>query len=422
MGTRPRRGRRAGHRHLARQRLALPAAENTDAHARRARVCAPSSRACCWCPSSASSSRPSRCWRPSRSSGFTTSKWHRARRCRSNPSGCATRCCRPCRTTCARRWPRLYGLADTLIAEVRRRCCRRPLETARAIGAEARRMNAMVNNLLDMARLQSGAVQLNREWQPIEEVVGTALQSVGAALAWAHGAYRARAGPAAGQHRRRADRARAVRTCWRTPASTHRLGQHRDDRRARHRPPICSRSPSPTTARACRRRARGSAVREVHARRARVGDAGRGLGAGDLPSDRRGARGAHLGRVGRPADAAARHALRASPCRWVHPPSLPKTMRETWCLPRNCIHFDMSEPHPPVVIVIEDDPQIRRFVRHCAGIRRTATPSKRIPSNSGLIEAGTRKPDLVVLDLGLPDGDGLDLTSVTCAHWSDRSL
>ena len=27
----------------------------------------------------------------------------------------------------------------------------------------------------------------------------------------------------------------------------------------------------------------------------------------------------------------------------------------------------------------------------------------------GLIEAGTRKPDLVVLDLGLPDGDGIDL-------------
>ena len=36
MGARPRRGRRAGHRHLARQRLALPAAEGADAHAGRA--------------------------------------------------------------------------------------------------------------------------------------------------------------------------------------------------------------------------------------------------------------------------------------------------------------------------------------------------------------------------------------------------
>ena len=36
-------------------------------------------------------------------------------------------------------------------------------------------MAALVNNLLDMARLQSGAVQLNLQWQPLEEVVGTAL-------------------------------------------------------------------------------------------------------------------------------------------------------------------------------------------------------------------------------------------------------
>jgi two-component system sensor histidine kinase KdpD len=43
-------------------------------------------------------------------------------------------------------------------------------------------MNAMVNNLLDMARLQSGSIQLNRQWQPFEEVLGAALQSVGSAL------------------------------------------------------------------------------------------------------------------------------------------------------------------------------------------------------------------------------------------------
>jgi len=36
-------------------------------------------------------------------------------------------------------------------------------------------MNSLVNNLLDMARLESGAVQLNRQWQPLEEVVGSAL-------------------------------------------------------------------------------------------------------------------------------------------------------------------------------------------------------------------------------------------------------
>lgn len=39
-------------------------------------------------------------------------------------------------------------------------------------------MNSLVNNLLDMARLQAGAVKLNRQWQPLEEVVGSALQSL----------------------------------------------------------------------------------------------------------------------------------------------------------------------------------------------------------------------------------------------------
>jgi two-component system sensor histidine kinase KdpD len=39
----------------------------------------------------------------------------------------------------------------------------------------AMRMTALVNNLLDMARLESGAVQLNQQWQPLEEVVGSAI-------------------------------------------------------------------------------------------------------------------------------------------------------------------------------------------------------------------------------------------------------
>lgn len=47
----------------------------------------------------------------------------------------------------------------------------------------AMRMTALVNNLLDMARLESGAVQLNRQWQPLEEVVGSALGASAALLA-----------------------------------------------------------------------------------------------------------------------------------------------------------------------------------------------------------------------------------------------
>jgi len=49
-------------------------------------------------------------------------------------------------------------------------------ETAEAIRDEALRMNSLVGNLLDMARLQAGSVRLRKEWQPVEEVVGSSLK------------------------------------------------------------------------------------------------------------------------------------------------------------------------------------------------------------------------------------------------------
>lgn len=55
-------------------------------------------------------------------------------------------------------------------------------EIAAAMRQSAVRMGALVNNLLDMARLEAGAVQLNRQWQPLEEVVGSALAACQAAL------------------------------------------------------------------------------------------------------------------------------------------------------------------------------------------------------------------------------------------------
>lgn len=48
-------------------------------------------------------------------------------------------------------------------------------ELGLAIYEEATRMSGLANNLLDMARLEAGAVVLNRQWQPLEEVVGGAL-------------------------------------------------------------------------------------------------------------------------------------------------------------------------------------------------------------------------------------------------------
>jgi two-component system KDP operon response regulator KdpE len=76
----------------------------------------------------------------------------------------------------------------------------------------------------------------------------------------------------------------------------------------------------------------------------------------------------------------------------------------------------MNEPRP-VVIVIEDEPAIRRFVRislEAEGCQVHEADSL----NRGIIEAGTRQPDMVVLDLGLPDGDGVDFIR-DLRTWSD---
>ena len=76
----------------------------------------------------------------------------------------------------------------------------------------------------------------------------------------------------------------------------------------------------------------------------------------------------------------------------------------------------MSEPAPRV-IVIEDEPKIRRFIvmaLEAEGCQAYEADSVQ----RGLIEAGTRQPDLVVLDLGLPDADGL-LFIRDLRTWSD---
>ena len=60
----------------------------------------------------------------------------------------------------------------------------------------------------------------------------------------------------------------------------------------------------------------------------------------------------------------------------------------------------------PNILVVEDDAQIRRFVRHALE-REKFRVREAETFGAGLIDAGTSKPDLVILDLGLPDGDGV---------------
>jgi two-component system sensor histidine kinase KdpD len=54
--------------------------------------------------------------------------------------------------------------------------------TVQSMGHEARELAALVGNLLDMARLESGQVQLRRDWQSVEELVGSAIRAARHAL------------------------------------------------------------------------------------------------------------------------------------------------------------------------------------------------------------------------------------------------
>jgi two-component system KDP operon response regulator KdpE len=75
----------------------------------------------------------------------------------------------------------------------------------------------------------------------------------------------------------------------------------------------------------------------------------------------------------------------------------------------------MSEPRP-VVVLIEDEPQMRRFLR-------TVLPGQGYTlfeaetGQQGLIEAAVRKADIVILDLGLPDMDGVEVVK-RLREWS----
>jgi two-component system KDP operon response regulator KdpE len=62
----------------------------------------------------------------------------------------------------------------------------------------------------------------------------------------------------------------------------------------------------------------------------------------------------------------------------------------------------------PAILIVEDEPEIRRFLRSslaAEGYRIVESASGR----RGTIDAGSHKPDLAIIDLGLPDFDGLEV-------------
>ena len=75
----------------------------------------------------------------------------------------------------------LVGLADSLaLAQPELPALQK--ETAEALREQALRITGLVENLLDMARLQAGTVKLKKEWQPLEEVGGASIKLLARSL------------------------------------------------------------------------------------------------------------------------------------------------------------------------------------------------------------------------------------------------
>ena len=74
----------------------------------------------------------------------------------------------------------------------------------------------------------------------------------------------------------------------------------------------------------------------------------------------------------------------------------------------------------PLVLVIDDEPQIRRLV-HAALEAEGYRVVEAASGQRGSIEAGSHKPDLAIVDLGLPDLDGVDVIR-RIREWSAMPL
>src|SRR5207247_5617310 len=69
----------------------------------------------------------------------------------------------------------ITGAATTMLESGSRLDQRTQKELLESVRDEAERLNRLVQNLLEMTRLESGAIELRRDWHPLEEVIGAAL-------------------------------------------------------------------------------------------------------------------------------------------------------------------------------------------------------------------------------------------------------
>jgi two-component system sensor histidine kinase KdpD len=70
----------------------------------------------------------------------------------------------------------INGAADTLLRKGEYLAEEKREELVRTIHGEAKRLNHIVRNVLNMTRLESGAIQVNKDWQSLEEITGVAIE------------------------------------------------------------------------------------------------------------------------------------------------------------------------------------------------------------------------------------------------------
>jgi len=76
----------------------------------------------------------------------------------------------------------IMGAVGTILENGSRLAADTRQELLESVREEAERLNRLVQNLLEMTRLESGALQLRREWYPLEEIIGAALGRLGKRL------------------------------------------------------------------------------------------------------------------------------------------------------------------------------------------------------------------------------------------------
>ena len=266
-------------------------------------------------------------------------------------------------------------------------------ELASTVLDEAERLNRLVRNLLDMTRLESGTLAPRRDWHSIEELVGSALARV--ERYGSDGCFTARVDPDLPLVA--VDAVLVEQALVNLLENALRHGGHtgRVEVTARREGnhaliEVCDEGP-------------GFPAEEAERIFEKFHRAAAGPGSRTRPRDHAGDRHRPRGDdPGRPARAEGR-LLQLHPA--ARRASCAASTRGERAVTAEARERTASEP---LVLVIEDEPQLVRFLRATLpphGYRMVDVPT----AAQGLVEAASRTPDLVLLDLGLPDLDGVEV-------------